>query len=382
MARVKLIQDRDDVAPEHYALFDELAALRGRISGPSTVVLHSPGLARPWNEISEYLHRDSIVAPADAELAVSATAREKDCPYVWNAHVPAARKAGVSEATIAAVRERRPIDALPASETLVVRYVQQLMQRNRVESDVFDALLAAHDPKWMIELTVWIGRYAALAGILNGFEVAAANPVETLPVDGPTSARPPVGPVRVPSAAPRVPPVTGPEQLAEADRPLFDALADRTGGGIARPFMAYSPRLAQRVFDVSDWLRSECEIAPALRELAALAVAREKDAPAVWASHVDLARRHGGSEEAITAVRDRGTLDALPPDERDVIDYVRQQLRTHRVTQDLFDRLRDHHGVRWLVELTCLVGHYGVVTSVVNAFELTPPAGADPLPLG
>ena len=46
MARVKLIVNKEDIAPEHHALFDKLAALRGRISGPSTVVLHSPGLAR------------------------------------------------------------------------------------------------------------------------------------------------------------------------------------------------------------------------------------------------------------------------------------------------------------------------------------------------
>src|SRR5947207_2050568 len=118
MPRVPLIQNRDDVAPEHYALFDELAALRGRISGPSTVVLHSPGLARPWNEISEYLHRDSIVAPEHAELAVAATARETDCPYVWNAHVAAARRAGVSEASITAVRDFGPTNGLPREDEL------------------------------------------------------------------------------------------------------------------------------------------------------------------------------------------------------------------------------------------------------------------------
>ena len=66
MARVKLIVNKDDVAPEHHALFDTLAALRGRISGPSTIVLHSPGLARPWNEMSEFLHRQSIVEPEHA----------------------------------------------------------------------------------------------------------------------------------------------------------------------------------------------------------------------------------------------------------------------------------------------------------------------------
>src|SRR5882672_5288018 len=113
MARVKLIQDRKDVAAEHYAIFDELAALRGRISGPSSVVLYSPALARPWNEISEYLHRDSVVEARDAELAVIASARENDCPYIWAAHAPPARKAGVTNDTIAAVRDRGGLKGLP-----------------------------------------------------------------------------------------------------------------------------------------------------------------------------------------------------------------------------------------------------------------------------
>src|SRR5262245_18803761 len=114
MARVRLIVNKEDVAPEHHALFDELAALRGRISGPSTIVLHSPGLARPWNAISEYLHRESIVEPPHAEVAVCATAREKDCGFIWNAHVPLARKAGVAARTIDAIANRRPASELPS----------------------------------------------------------------------------------------------------------------------------------------------------------------------------------------------------------------------------------------------------------------------------
>src|SRR5207249_8713172 len=120
MARVKPIVNREDVAPEHHALFDKLAALRGRISGPSTIVLHSPGLARPWNEVSEYLHRESLVEAPHAELAVCATAREKDSGYIWNAHVPLARKAGVGATTIDAVRDRRSVDGLPSAERAVI----------------------------------------------------------------------------------------------------------------------------------------------------------------------------------------------------------------------------------------------------------------------
>src|SRR2546428_6085576 len=206
MARVKLIVNRDDVAAEHHAVFDKLAALRGRISGPSTVVLHSPGLAGPWNEISEYLHRESIVDPRHAELAVCATAREKDCGYIWNAHVPLARKAGLAAETIDAVRDRRPVAGLPGPEQAVVLYVRQLLQNNRVESEVFDQLLKAHDPQWLVELTSWIGRYAALSGILNAFEVTPGAPLDALPA-GPRSAAASTK-ARPPLDVPRITPIT------------------------------------------------------------------------------------------------------------------------------------------------------------------------------
>ena len=380
MARVKLIVNKEDVAPEHHALFDTLAALRGRISGPSTVVLHSPGLAGPWNEISEYLHRLSIVEPQHAELAVCATARERDCGYVWNAHVPLARKAGITAETIETVRERRPIDDLPEAARAVVLYVQQLLRNNRVETALFDQLLKTHDPKWMVELTSWIGRYAALSGILNAFEVTPATPVEILPDVPSPVARPKVRP---PLAAPRVTPITRREQLAGAYRPVFDAIAEGRGGNIRGPFpyLLYSPELCRRHLAVSSYLRYSSQLKPEPRELAIIATAREKDCSYVWAAHAPAARKAGVSEAAVTTVRDRGDITSLPAGEREIVDYARQLLRRSRVAQPLFDRLRDQHGVTWLVELTALIGHYGIVSGILNAFEVAPAPDAEPLPL-
>ena len=51
------------------------------------------------------------------------------------------------------------------------------------------------------------------------------------------------------------------------------------------------------------------------------------------------------------------------------------------MAQPLFDRLRDQHGVPWLVELTALIGHYGIVSGILNAFEVAPAPDAEPLPL-
>jgi 4-carboxymuconolactone decarboxylase len=380
MARVKLIVDKEDLAPEHAALFNELAALRGRVSGPSTIVLHSPGLARPWNQVSEYLHRDSIVEPAHAELAVCATARERDCGYVWNAHVPLALKAGIARQTIAAVAERRPAAELPEPARTVVLYVQQLLRNNRVDQEIFDRLSKAHDARWLVELTVWIGRYAALSGILNAFELTHAAPAESLP-SVPAQTRQ-LGPVRAPLPAPRVAPITRRDQVAEEHRAVFDAVAGERGG-VRGPFpwLLYSPVLGGRHLDVGTFLRSSSQVAASARELAIIATAREKDCPYVWAAHAPAARKADVSDAAVTAVRDRGDAAGLASAERDVVDYVRQLLRNSRVAQPVFDRLSAEHGVTWLVELTCLIGHYGIVSGVLNAFEVAPAAGAEQLPL-
>ena len=68
MPRVKLLNAKEDVAPEHHALYDELAAMRGRLSGPASVVMYSPALSKPWNDQSEFLHRETIVEHGFAEL--------------------------------------------------------------------------------------------------------------------------------------------------------------------------------------------------------------------------------------------------------------------------------------------------------------------------
>src|SRR4051794_31558945 len=133
MPRVKLLTLKEDLAPEHAELFDELAALRGRVSGPTSVMLYSPGLSRSWNQVSEYFHRDSVVEAQHAELAVLVTARYWDCGYIWNAHLPNARKAGVSEQTIDAVRSCASLDGLPAVEAEIVRFTRELLQENRID---------------------------------------------------------------------------------------------------------------------------------------------------------------------------------------------------------------------------------------------------------
>jgi 4-carboxymuconolactone decarboxylase len=181
-------------------------------------------------------------------------------------------------------------------------------------------------------------------------------------------------------------PITRRDQVPEEHRAVFDAVAAGRGS-VRGPFgiLMYSPKLCRRLLDVGTYLRVDSRVQPASRELAIIATAREKDCSYVWAAHAPAARKVGVSNAAVTAVRDRGDLAGLPSAERDIVDYVRQLSRDNRVTHPLFDRLRDQYGVPWLVELTGLIGHYGIVTAILNAFEVAPARDAASdvdLPLG
>jgi 4-carboxymuconolactone decarboxylase len=86
-------------------------------------------------------------------------------------------------------------------------------------------------------------------------------------------------------------------------------------------------------------------------------------------------------EEAIAAIRDRKAPAGLTPEEAQIVEYVRQLLRAHRVDPATFDALRARLGVEVLVELTATLGYYGMIACTLNAFEVMPSAGDDLLPV-
>jgi 4-carboxymuconolactone decarboxylase len=180
---------------------------------------------------------------------------------------------------------------------------------------------------------------------------------------------------------PRLAPVTGKSDVAVEHHAVVDKV-EKIFGNVRGPFsmLLHSPKLADRVLGLVTFFRDESVVAPTLRSIAILAAVREREAAYVWAAQVRAARANGVGEDVIDLLRAKGDAGALGPDEREVVTYVRQLLRTNRVDQKTFDALKSRHGAQWLVELTAAANYFAMLSGVVNAFEVAAPADGDKLP--
>jgi hypothetical protein len=81
MPRVTPVTIKQQVAPEHQAIFDAVAEGPGSVRGPFSIMIMmlSPRFCERVLKLSDFLRFQCSVKPKEGELAILATAREKDC---------------------------------------------------------------------------------------------------------------------------------------------------------------------------------------------------------------------------------------------------------------------------------------------------------------
>ncbi len=105
MARLPPITSRDQVPEKDRAAVDSIIASRGALQGPFTMFLHSPELAGRAAHLGAYVRFEGSLDMRVRVLAAMTVAREFEAVYVWGAQTGGARRLGVPEATITAIRE-------------------------------------------------------------------------------------------------------------------------------------------------------------------------------------------------------------------------------------------------------------------------------------
>ena len=185
MARVPALT-RESVPDSQRAKFDELVQERGEIpaNGPASVMLNAPEVAQRALELAGYLRAETSLASRIRELGMLVAARENDCQYIWNAHAPLAREAGLRDDIVDALRDKKELPGVALDEAAVVDYGREFFRTRRVSQATFDAALAQFGVLGLTELTNLMGCYAMLAFNVNAFgvELPEDRTEEALPI--------------------------------------------------------------------------------------------------------------------------------------------------------------------------------------------------------
>ena len=178
MARIAIIEKKEDLQPEHQPTYDAIAQSRGVVGGPFLALLHSPELAGRTAHLGSYVRFESSLEPKVIELVALVSARELQCKHEWAAHVNHAQKAGIPLDTIRAVHQCRDAKDFTFEDAQIVSCVRELLRAHRITETTFQALYARFGERGLVELTATVGYYAMLACTLNTFDIATATAPE------------------------------------------------------------------------------------------------------------------------------------------------------------------------------------------------------------
>jgi 4-carboxymuconolactone decarboxylase len=179
MARLTQITKTEDVPADGRAAAEEIVASRGALQGPFSMFLHAPELARRAAHLGAYVRFEGGLDMRVRVLAAMTVARELDAVYVWGAQTGSARRQGVPESTIAAIRERHT-RGVAAEDATVVEFTRGLLRDHRVDDATFAEMRRRFGERGVIELTGTIGYYAMLAMTVNACELEAGPGAEVL----------------------------------------------------------------------------------------------------------------------------------------------------------------------------------------------------------
>jgi 4-carboxymuconolactone decarboxylase len=181
MARLPLITSRDQVAEKDRGTVDSIVQSRGALQGPFTMFLHCPELAGRLAHLGAFVRFEGSLDMKARVLAAMTVAREFEAVYVWGAQTGGARRLGVPETTITAIRENHS-RGIPPEDAEIVEFTRQLLRRHRIDDGTASRMRGRLGDDGFIQLTGAIGYYSMLAMTVNACELEAAPGAEVLRV--------------------------------------------------------------------------------------------------------------------------------------------------------------------------------------------------------
>ena len=161
------------------ALEAQIGAARGRVSPLYQVLLNSPAMAHGWEQLLSAVRNHNSLPAGLRELVILRVAVLNGAKYEFDAHVPHALAAGVSQAQIDAVGaspggdadDNAPAQLFNTQEQIALK-MTDTMTRDIIVPDALHAeAAAAFTSQRLVDLTVTIGAYNMVSRFLVALHV-------------------------------------------------------------------------------------------------------------------------------------------------------------------------------------------------------------------
>ena len=162
------------------------------------------------------------------------------------------------------------------------------------------------------------------------------------------------------------------EELAEADRPVFDRIEQSRGqvGNIWRA-MLNAPNVCDRMLSLADELRHGKSIEKNYRELAVLVVGKATKCDYEFDHHWNAALKAGVPREKLEAVEAFKFESALFTDaEKAVMQFAREMTEAGSVKDETWAALTRHFDTRAAMEILYTVAWYNTVVRILLPLDI------------
>ena len=171
-------------------------------------------------------------------------------------------------------------------------------------------------------------------------------------------------------------PITTRETMTPEGQRIWDEI-EQSRGGVARNYAAIlnNPQAAGSMAGPGGYARFETPLDPRIKTLAVLAAAREAGGHYVWTVNQRGAKEVGLSDDIIAAIREFRAPVGLEPADANVVQFVIEILRQHRVSDATYQALKAQIGDAGIIDVLVVSGYYHTLAHTLQALEVELPDG-------
>ncbi len=133
--------------------------------------------------------------------------------------------------------------------------------------------------------------------------------------------------------------------------------------------LANSPGAMAAVTPVGAHVRYNTDFDDVLRELVIMTVAQELQCEYEWKHHWRVAERVGAPEDLLKKIGSP-ELEAEPAPVGPAVRYARLLTHNEPIDDGLVDTLKENFGIGGFVDLTIMIGYYGMLARFINTMQI------------